>query len=193
VARFLDALDLPPGVRDGPDLADTPRRVSEAWLAELADGYRRDPAVILAGSQPSNARDLVAVTGIDYVSVCPHHLLPSRGVAHVAYLPGGRVAGFGQLVKLVDALSHRLVLAEDLAADVAEALSRHLGARGAACLLEAEHLCLSVRGERRPRALAHAEAFTGALKRDGAPRRRLLALAGRAGAASRRGSRWSSR
>jgi GTP cyclohydrolase I len=77
---------------------------------------------------------------------------------------------------------------------VAEALSRHLGARGAACLLEAEHLCLSVRGERRPRALAHAEAFTGELQRDGAPRRRLLALAGRAGAAARRsGSRWGRR
>jgi GTP cyclohydrolase I len=190
VARFLDALDLPPGVRRGPDLAETPRRVAETWLLELADGYRRDPALILAASQPSRSRDLVAVTGIDYVSVCPHHLLPSRGVAHMAYLPGGRVAGFGQLVKLLDALSHRLVLAEDLAAGVAEALTLHLGARGAACLLEAEHLCLSVRGERRPRALAHAEAFTGALRRDGVARRRLLALAGRSGAASRRGPRW---
>jgi GTP cyclohydrolase I len=188
VERFLDALGLPSDVRGSPDLAETPRRVAETWLGELADGYRRDPAQVLAGAQPSRARDLVAVTGIDYVSVCPHHLLPSRGVAHVAYLPGGRVAGFGQLVKLVDALSHRLVLAEDLAADVAAALSRHLGARGAACLLEAEHLCLSVRGERRPRALAHAEAFTGELARDGAPRRRFLALAGRNREVARR--RW---
>jgi GTP cyclohydrolase I len=179
VADFLDALGLPPEVRAGPDLSETPRRVAEAWLEELADGYRRDPAEILGGAQPSRARHLVAVTGIDYVSVCPHHLLPSRGVAHVAYLPGGKVAGFGQLVKVVDALAHRLVLAEELAADVARALEEHLGARGAACLLEAEHLCLSVRGERRPRARAHAEAWTGELAGDGPARRRFLSLCSR--------------
>jgi GTP cyclohydrolase I len=184
VARFLDALGLPADVRGGPDLAETPRRVAEAWLLELADGYRRDPAEILAGAQPARSRDLVAVTGIDYVSVCPHHLLPSRGVAHVAYLPGGRVAGFGQVVKLLDALAHRLVLAEDLALDVVEALVEHLGARGAACVLEAEHLCLTTRGERRPRARAHAEAWAGELAEDGPARRRFLATARRAGQGS---------
>ncbi|MFT3916320.1 MAG: GTP cyclohydrolase I [Anaeromyxobacteraceae bacterium] len=183
VAAFLEALGLPPDVREGPDLAGTPRRVAEAWLDELADGYRRDPAAILAGALPGRSRDLVAVTGIDYVSVCPHHLLPSRGVAHVAYLPGGRLAGFGQLVKLVDALAHRLVLAEDLAAGVAAALEEHLGARGAACVLEAEHLCLSTRGERRPRARAHAEAFSGALAADGPARRRFMALCAGGGGA----------
>ena len=177
VAAFLDALHLPHAVRAGPDLAETARRVAEAWLDELVDGYRRDPAEILSGAMPSRARDLVAVTGIDYVSVCPHHLLPSRGVAHVAYLPGGALAGFGQVVKVVDAHAHRLVLAEDLARDVAGELALHLGARGAACLLEAEHLCLSVRGERRPRARAHAEAWVGALAEDGPARRRFLALA----------------
>jgi len=189
VASFLAALGLPPEVRAGPDLAETPRRVAEAWLEELADGYGRDPARILAGALPSRARDLVAVTGIDYVSVCPHHLLPSRGVAHVAYLPGGRVAGFGQVVKVVDALSHRLVLAEELAADVAGALVEHLGARGAACLLEAEHLCLSVRGERRPRARAHAEAWVGELALDGPARRRFLSLCPRGLAGAGEGAR----
>src|SRR5215217_3323113 len=138
MARFLDALGLPPSVRRSEDLALTPRRVAEAWLEDLVDGYARDPAEILAEGLPSQGRDLVAVTGIDYHSVCPHHLLPSRGVAHVAYVPGAKVVGFGQLVKLVDALAHRLVLEEDLARDVADALVRHLGARGAACVLEAE-------------------------------------------------------
>jgi GTP cyclohydrolase I len=188
VARFLDALGLPPEVRGSADLAGSPRRVAEAWLSDLVDGYGKDPAELLAEAIPSRSRDLVAVTGIDYHSVCPHHLLPSRGLAHVAYLPGGRVVGFGQIVRLVDALAHRLVLQEDLAAAVADALVAHLGARGAGCVLEAEQLCMTVRGEKRPRARAHAEAFAGALARDGAARRRFLALAA-GGARGGRGGR----
>ncbi len=179
IDRFLDALGLPPATRRAEDLADTPRRVAEAWLEDLVDGYGRDPAEILAGAIPSAGRDLVAVTGIDFHSVCPHHLLPSRGVAHVAYLPGGRVVGFGQIVKLVDALAHRLVLEEDLARQIADALVEHVGARGAACVLEAEQLCMTVRGERRVRARAHAEAWAGALAKDGPARRRFQALVAR--------------
>lgn len=189
VARFLDALGLPPSVRGAADLAATPRRVAEAWLGDIVDGYGKDPAEILAEAIPSESRDLVAVTGIDFHSVCPHHLLPSLGVAHVAYLPDGKVVGFGQIVRLVDALAHRLVLEEDLARQIAEALVQHVGARGAACVLDAEQLCLTVRGEKRPGARAHAEAFAGALARDGGARRRFLSLVGRAGKGRRRSRR----
>lgn len=185
VARFLDGLRLPPEVRGAADLEDTPRRVAEAWLEDLVDGYGKDPAEILAGALPSSGRDLVAVTGIDFHSVCPHHLLPSRGVAHVGYVPGGKVVGFGQIVKLVDALAHRLVLEEDLARQIADALVLHVGARGAACLLEAEQLCMTVRGEKRAGARAHAEAYAGVLGRDGAARRRFQALAAGAGRKAR--------
>jgi GTP cyclohydrolase I len=181
VSRFLDALGLPPEVRDGSDLAGTPRRVAEAWLGDLVDGYGQDPAEILAETIASPSRDLVAVTAIDFHSMCPHHLLPSRGLAHLAYLPGGRLAGFGQLVRLVDALAHRLVLQEDLVRQLADALVEHLGARGAACVLETEQSCMTVRGERRARSRVHVEAFAGALARDGAARRRFLALAAAAG------------
>ena len=125
VDRFLDALGLPPDVRASQDLEGTPRRVAQAWLEDLVDGYRRSPAEILADAIPSASRDLVAVTGIEFHSVCPHHLLPSRGLAHVAYLPGGKVVGFGQIVRLVDALAHRLVLQEDLARAIADALVAH--------------------------------------------------------------------
>jgi GTP cyclohydrolase I len=164
-ADFLDALGLPPEVRRGADLAATPGRVAEAWREDLLDGYGRDPADILRGAMPAPGRDLVVVSGIDFHSVCPHHLLPSRGLAHVAYVPGAKVVGFGQLARLVDALAHRLVLQEALARQVVEALVTHLGARGAACVLEAEQMCLSVRGERRPHARAHAEHFAGSLAR----------------------------
>jgi GTP cyclohydrolase I len=179
VVRFLDALGLPPEVRRGADLDKTPERVAEAWSKDLLDGYQHDPAEILRESMPSTGRGLVAVTGIDFHSVCPHHLLPSRGLAHVAYVPGGRVVGFGQLARLVDALAHRLVLEEDLARQVAEALMVHAGARGAACVLEAEQMCLSVRGERRPRARAHAQFFAGVMAEDGALARRFLAAVAR--------------
>jgi len=182
VDAFLDALGLPTAIRRGADLAGTPERVAEAWRDDLLDGYRREPGEILRETMPAAGHDLVAVTGIDYHSVCPHHLLPSRGLAHVAYVPGRVVVGFGQLARLVDALAHRLVLQEDLARQVVEALVRHLGARGAACLLEAEQLCLSVRGERRPRSLAHAQHFAGALARDGALQRRFLGAVARAAA-----------
>lgn len=186
VERFLDALGLPAAVRGAEDLRGTPARVAEAWLEDLVDGYGRDPAALLAGALPSEGRDLVAVTGIDYHSVCPHHLLPSRGVAHVGYVPGGKVVGFGQIVKLVDALGHRLVLEEDLARQIADALVRHVGARGAACVLEAEQLCMTVRGEKRTAARAHAEAWAGVLARDGAARRRFQDLVARAGKGPRR-------
>jgi GTP cyclohydrolase I len=190
VAGFLDALDLPESIRRGADLEKTPERVAEAWANDLLDGYRHDPAEILAEAMPSTGRELVAVTGIDFHSVCPHHLLPSRGLAHVAYVPGGRVVGFGQLARLVDALAHRLVLEEDLARQVAEALMVHAGARGAACVLEAEQMCLSVRGERRTRARAHAQFFAGVMAEDGALARRFLAAVARgapAAAPRRRG------
>ncbi len=177
VARFLDAL-LPGGERHAAGLAGTPERVAEAWIEDLLDGYRRDPVAILADAMPSRGRDLVAITGIDFHSVCPHHLLPSRGVAHVAYLPGGKVAGFGQIVRLLDCFAHRLVLEEDLARQVAEALVSHLGARGAACILDAEQACLTMRGERRRAARAHVQCFEGALDTDARLQGRFLELVG---------------
>jgi GTP cyclohydrolase I len=179
IERFLDALGLPEEVRRSEDLAGTPERVAEAWLEDLVDGYQVSPREVLAESAPGASRDLVAVTGIAYHSMCPHHLLPSRGVAHVAYLPGGRLVGFGQLVRLVDALAHRLVLQEVLARQIVDALVVHLGARGAGCVLDAEHLCLTVRGTRRASARAHAEAYAGTLAREGAARRRFLAAIAR--------------
>ena len=180
VRGFLGALPLPAAERSRRDLdlAGTPARVAEAWLEDLLDGYREDPAAILAGAMPAGGRDLVAVTDIDFHSVCPHHLLPSRGLAHVAYVPGRKVVGFGQIARLVDCFAHRLILEEELARRVAEALVRHLGARGAAVVLDAEQACLTVRGERRRRARAHAQCFLGVLERDEKLQRRLLSLIG---------------
>ena len=182
MARLLDAV-VPGRDRASSDLVTTPQRVAEAWLQDLVDGYRVRPADVLAEAMPARGKDLVAVTGIDFHSMCPHHLLPSRGVAHVGYVPGGKVVGFGQLARLVDCFAHRLVLEEDLARQVAEALMVHLGARGAACVLDAEQTCLTIRGERRRDARAHAQCFRGTLLADDRLQRRFLSLVARWGAA----------
>jgi GTP cyclohydrolase IA len=173
VADFLLAagLDL-----HSPDLAETPARVAAAWASGFLDGYSRTAAEALADTYPAPAGsrgELVVVTGLRFHSMCPHHLLPVEGRAHLAYVPGRRVVGFGRLGALLDTLAHRLVLQEALARDVAQALASELGSPATACVLEAHQACLRVRGEEQSEAVTHAEAYTGALRRDGPLRREL--------------------
>lgn len=149
---------------DDPNVRDTPFRVTEAWVEEFLDGYDRDPRDALGElyeeRQPA-ADEMVMVTSIDFQSMCPHHLLPYRGVAHVAYLPAGKIVGFSRLARLVDIYAHRLTLQETLAREVAECIQQELGSRGAAVVLEAEQTCMTLRGERRSSARAVTEAFSG--------------------------------
>ena len=165
VRNFLAAAGLDAA---SPALRETPALVARAWRDEFLDGYRRDPSQILDphialnGHRPA----LVLLDHIDYVTVCPHHLLPSRGRARVAYAPGRWIVGLGQIAQLVEALAHRLVLQEDLGEQIVAALMRHLGARGAACRLEAEHTCLRLRGEKQTSAVTHTEALAGRFLRD---------------------------
>ena len=182
VEAFLESLVPPAALRQG-DLKGTPRRVAEAFRDDLLDGYRCDPASILRGAIPHAGHDLVAVTGIDFHAVCPHHLLPYRGTACIAYVPAGRVLGFGVLARLLDCFAHRLVIQEVLARQVVDALVDELGARGAACVLDAEQMCLTMRGERRRQARTHSHAFGGAMDGNPAWERRILRLAGGQGRA----------
>jgi len=149
---------------DDPNVRETPRRVAKAWAEEFLDGYDLDPREVLGDfyeeRQPA-ADEMVVVTSIDFQSMCPHHLLPYRGVAHVAYLPAGKIVGFSRLARLVDAFAHRLILQETLAREVAEAIRFELGSAGAAVVLEAEQTCMTTRGERRSSARAFTEAFCG--------------------------------
>lgn len=145
-----------------PHLAGTPARAAAAWADEFIDGYRVSPAEALGELSPAPADvGLVAVTHLDFTGVCPHHLLPWRGVAHLAYLPGEHLAGFGRLASLVDCLAHRLVLQEDLARNLAQAMVEVLGARGAGVVLDAEQSCMTLRGERRAGSRAWVQATSG--------------------------------
>jgi GTP cyclohydrolase I len=153
-----------------PELRGTPERVARVWRDELLAGYQVDPALLLADALASDERGMVTVTRITYASVCPHHLLPSWGVAHVGYLPGGRIVGIGTVVRLVDAYARRLVLQETLGRQVAEALVTHLGAHAAGVALEASHACLSTCGERQAGARVVTHSFAGAWRDDAAGR-----------------------
>jgi GTP cyclohydrolase IA len=159
IAAFLRALGLP---EDDPELKETPARVAAMFRQELLDGYSRSPAEILRETFPAQGANLVALSQIDFQSVCPHHLVPVIGVAQVAYLPVGKVAGFSQIIELIDALSHRLVLQEQLGAQITAALVEHLETPFAACSLTAQQLCMIVRGSKRPQAKVTTYAFAGA-------------------------------
>ena len=147
VESFLAGL----GMEAHDELQQTPRRVAELWRRSLLGGYDADAATILtAGRLPTSGSAVVTLTGVPFHGVCPHHLMPYFGQVHLAYDPEGHIVGLGALERLVTALSRRLVLQETLCDAVVDALMAHLNARGAACCVEAQHLCLMLRG-REPR------------------------------------------
>lgn len=175
IADFLAAAGVLPGDEN---LVQTPERVAKAWADEFLDGYQVTPEAALGETYPApegSSGELVVVTDLRFRSMCPHHLLPYEGRAHLAYVPARSVVGFGRLAALLDCFAHRLILQEELARQVARSLSRVLDSPGAACLIEAEQSCLRSRGHSQRDALTHAEAYEGVLRRDRALRRELWA------------------
>jgi GTP cyclohydrolase I len=178
VRDFLRAAGLP--LTDA-NLADTPDRVASAWAREFLDGYARTPEEALGRTFPGpqgSSGELVVVTDLRFHSMCPHHLLPYEGRAHVAYVPGKEVVGFGRLAALVDCFAHRLILQEDLARQVARSLARVLRSPATACIIEAKQACLRLRGDKQRDAVTHAEAYEGRLRKEGTLRRELWARLG---------------
>ncbi len=159
IEAFLTALGQDPSA--DPELKQTGARVAQAFHDDLLSGYRMDPATILGDTCASASEDLVILTGIATTTVCPHHLLPSTGVAHVAYLPTGKLAGLGAIARLVQCFARRLALQEQVARNVASALVEHLGATAAGCVVNLEPSCMIARGERQVGARAISVAFAG--------------------------------
>lgn len=164
IRAFLVALGHDP---DRQELALTAERVTDAFADELLSGYGVDVAELLrSGSEPADGRaaDPVVLDDLSVVSVCPHHLLVAEGTATVAYVPGGRVVGFGTVARLVDAASRRLVLQEAIAPTIADALMNHAGAQGVCVRLVLNHACLRARGPVQSRARAVSVAARGCLE-----------------------------
>ncbi len=164
VSDFLAAAGLD---ANDPNLRETPTRVTEAWTEEFLTGYEQSAKEALADRFPvskKSERELVVVTDLHFRSMCPHHLMPYSGTAHLAYVPGDEVVGFGRLSALIDVFAHRLILQEELARVVAVALQEELGTQGAACLIRAEQTCFRLRGEEQHAAVTYSEAYEGVLK-----------------------------
>jgi GTP cyclohydrolase I len=165
---------------DDPDregLRDTPRRVADAF-EEYFSGYRLDPADVLSKTfhETGGYDDLVMLRDIRVDSHCEHHLAPFLGVAHVAYLPNGRILGISKIARVVEIFARRLQTQEALTAQIADAIETALRPRGVAVLIEAEHQCMSMRGVRQPGVKTITTRFTGALEADASYRDRFLQM-----------------
>jgi GTP cyclohydrolase I len=160
--------------RDG--LLDTPARVARAY-AEMFAGLRQEPEDVLATTFDLGHDELVLVKDIEVYSTCEHHLVPFHGVAHVGYIPGadGRITGLSKLARLVDVYAKRPQVQERLTTQVADSLTRILQPRGVIVVIECEHLCMSMRGIRKPGAKTTTSAVRGQL-RDGATRAEAMSL-----------------
>ena len=158
VSDLLAACGVQPDVAH---MGRTATRVRELWQRRLLGGYDLDPAAALGEGFEDARTDMVVIRGIAVHGVCPHHLVPFRGVAHVAYLPGGRLHGFGRIARMVDAIGHRFTYQEWMTRDIADALVLHGRAAGAACVIEAEQLCLLLGEDRRGDERVVTQAFAG--------------------------------
>lgn len=168
--RGLDPED--PGVRDTPD------RVLRAWN-ELTAGYAEDPEAVLARTFPVERGDgMIAVTDIPFTSICEHHLMPFTGTAIIAYLPiaGAPVVGLSKLPRLLDVYARRLQVQERLTWQVTDALDAYLKTDGSACVVRAEHGCMTQRGVRKAGAVMVTSSFTGRFQTDAEVRASFLAL-----------------
>ncbi|MGF9762994.1 GTP cyclohydrolase I FolE [Microvirga sp. 0TCS3.31] len=158
-------------------LQDTPKRVAKAFR-ELYSGYAQDPDEILdkVFSEVQGYDDIVLVRDIPFYSHCEHHMVPFFGVAHVAYYPTKGVVGLSKLARLVDAYARRLQTQETMTAQIASAMVKALTPRGVAVMIEAEHMCMSMRGIQKAGALTLTTQFTGVFKEDPAEQVRFLTL-----------------
>ncbi len=172
VREILAAIGEDPE-REG--LQETPERVAEAY-AQLVSGLAEDPARHLRATFDEAARDLVIVRDLPVASLCEHHLLPFTGKAHVGYVPGGRVAGFSELARVVEGYARRPQLQERLTAQVADAVHGVLGAAGAIVVVEATHTCMTMRNAETTGSVAVTSAARGVFADDAARRAEVVAL-----------------
>ena len=168
VAELLAAVGEDPD-RDG--LQQTPRRVAHMY-EELFAGLDEDPADHLEVTFAADHDEMVMVRDIPFASLCEHHLVPFMGRAHVAYIPGndGRITGLSKFARLVDGFAHRLQVQERMTTQIADAIETALAPKGVLVVVEAEHLCMSMRGVKKPGTLTITSAVRGLFRTDLATR-----------------------
>jgi GTP cyclohydrolase I len=172
VRRIIEAIGEDPS-REG--LLDTPRRIAEMY-EELFAGLHEDPREVLSTSFQESHREMVILKNIPFYSLCEHHFLPFHGQAHVGYVPQGRIVGASKIARVVDILARRPQLQERLTGQVADAIAEGLSPDGVAVVIEAEHLCMTMRGVQKPGTTLITSAIRGAFRRRAVTRSEFLAL-----------------
>jgi len=165
-------------VGENPDregLLQTPERVARSY-AELIAGLHENPRVHLRTVFAERYDEVVLLRNIEFHSLCEHHLLPFTGRAHVAYLPDGKVVGLSKLARLVEGYARRPQLQERLTTQIADALMEELNPIGAACVIEAVHTCMTIRGARKPDSVMVTSALRGIFKDNASSRAEVMAL-----------------
>jgi GTP cyclohydrolase I len=160
---------------DREGLLKTPQRVARAY-AELMAGLHTDPREHLKTVFNERYDEVVLLRDIEFHSLCEHHLLPFTGKAHVAYLPDGKVVGLSKLARLVEGFARRPQVQERLTTQVADALMEELNPIGAACVIEATHTCMTMRGAQKPGSIMVTSALRGIFKENASSRTEILSL-----------------
>jgi GTP cyclohydrolase IA len=172
VREILLAIGEDP-TREG--LIKTPNRVARAY-GELTAGLFEDPRLHLRTVFHESYDEVVLLRGIEFHSICEHHLLPFTGRAHVAYLPDGKVVGLSKLARLVEGFARRPQVQERLTGQIADALMEELNPMGSACVIEATHTCMTIRGAKKPGSVMVTSALRGIFKENPASRAEILSL-----------------
>ena len=163
-------------VGEDPDregLSETPRRVAQMY-EELFSGVHVDPREVLSTTFAEDHHEMVVVKDIPFSALCEHHFLPFVGHAHLAYIPNGRVVGLSKLARAVDAVARRPQVQERMTSQIADALMEALAPMGAAVVLEAEHMCMTIRGVKKPGSLTITSAMRGAFASNDGTRNEFL-------------------
>ena len=154
---------------------DTPNRVARMY-EELLSGMNQDPGEHLARTFSCDNSDVVIEKDITFYSTCEHHLMPFYGKAHIAYIPNGKVVGISKLARTVEVYARRLQIQEQMTNQIADALMEYLDAKGVLVLVEAEHMCMSARGIKKPGSKTITFSAKGAFEEDSSLRRDILHL-----------------
>jgi GTP cyclohydrolase IA len=157
-------------------LIATPRRIAEMY-EELFSGLHADPMALLAtGFEEEKHKEMVIVKDIPFASMCEHHFIPFRGLAHVGYIPQGRIVGISKIARVVETLARRPQVQERLTSQIADLLMEGLRARGAAVVIDAEHLCMTIRGVKKPGSHVVTSATRGIFRENPSTRAEFLSL-----------------
>ena len=178
----LIILDLLKEIGEDPEregLQKTPHRVAKSWTT-FAKGYKQTPEEVVGDAVFNEQCDeVIAVKDIDFFSLCEHHLLPFKGVAHVGYLPERKIIGLSKIPRIVDIYARRLQVQERLTQQVADALQDVLNPKGVAVVIEAEHLCMQMRGVEKKSSFMITSAVRGAFRENNKTREEFLSIIGK--------------